>query len=208
MSAKDVKKKAKAAEGKAAKTEKKDKAVKKVKKRKLKGSSKRVIMKKKVKKRKIIVKKSKSASAAKKSGAEKKSKKKGAKTENQKKLDKVKEKIGKKLRASFKGRFGARSVRNVSKKKWQKWRLPRGIDIKKKREQGIWPSTGYRTIKSIRDLHPSGFEVVRVNNAKEVAAVAEGMAVIIGATVGRKKRVEIVKEAAKRKVKLLNARRG
>lgn len=226
MSAEEVKKKAKAAEGKTAKVEKKNKNADKskekkeskekekvkVKKRKIKGASKRLVLKKKVKKKKAGLRKhpakGSKAGEGKKEGVKKEKKTKANKSDEQKETEKVKEKIAKKVRASFKGRFGARSVRNVSKKKWQKWRLPHGIDIKKKREQGIWPSTGYRTRKDVREMHPSGSEVVKVNNATELAAIPEGSTVVVGATVGKRKRIEIVKGAAKRNVKLLNAHRG
>ena len=46
-----------------------------------------------------------------------------------------------KKRHMFRGRFGKRSVRKVSREKWQKWRKLRGIDIVFKKEYGLVPNT-------------------------------------------------------------------
>ncbi len=139
--------------------------------------------------------------------------KKAGEKEERKRVSKSKEAkrlamlVKKKKRYLFRGRFGKRSVRNVSKRKWQRWRMPRGIDIYFKREDGRIPGTGYRTPKSIRFVHPSGFGEALVRNAAEVEALAakkETVAARISAAVGRKKRQEILKKAEELGVFVLN----
>ncbi len=106
---------------------------------------------------------------------------------------------------TFRGRFGNREIRRVKKKKWQKWRYPRGIDIKLRRDDGAMPSTGYQTNNLIKFLHPSGFEEVLVFNSNQLNAVnKELQAIRIASAVGRKKRIEIVKKAKELDVRVLN----
>jgi hypothetical protein len=71
-----------------------------------------------------------------------------------------------------------------------------------------WPptvSTGYKGPKDARGLHPSGYREVLVYNANEVSKVdPKSEAARIAHTVGKKKRAQIVAEAKKRKVFILN----
>jgi large subunit ribosomal protein L32e len=132
------------------------------------------------------------------------SKKKESKKKKPKELVKLIEKIKQKRKPVFRGRFGKKMIRRKSKEKWSKWRKPRGIDIKRKKEDGAIPSTGYRTEKKIRALHPSGFKEVLVRNLNELNQVNKGFAVRIAAGVGKKKRKEITIKAKELGVKLLN----
>ena len=90
------------------------------------------------------------------------------------------------------------------------WRRPRGLDHKMRRKIKGWPptvSTGYKGPKVARGLHPSGFKEVLVHNVQEVAAVdPTTQAARIAHTVGRKKRAQIIAEARKKKVVVLNAK--
>ena len=107
----------------------------------------------------------------------------------------------------FRGRFGSRSIRKVSNKKWQKWRLPRGLDIYFKKEDGLVPGTGYRTPMKIRFVHPSGYKEKLVRNEKEIAdleTVKASVAARISGTVGKKKKREMLKRADSLKIKVLN----
>ena len=66
-------------------------------------------------------------------------------------------------------------------------------------------STGYKGPKAARGLHPSGFREVLVHNINEVAAVDPTVqAARIAHTVGKKKRVLMIAEAKKKKLRILN----
>ena len=127
-----------------------------------------------------------------------------AKTAEMKKAEKMKKKIRKKTHPVFRGRFGKKQFRRKSNKKWQKWRLPRGIDIFFRREDGSMPRIGYRVAKEFRDFHPSGMKEVMVANPAQLSNVGKDVVVRISGTVGKRKRKEIIKKAKEAGVKVLN----
>ncbi|MEM4292618.1 MAG: 50S ribosomal protein L32e [Thermoplasmata archaeon] len=89
-----------------------------------------------------------------------------------------------------------------------KWRVPRGMHSKMRRHYGYRPnvvSIGYRGPRAARDLHPSGFREVLVHNLNELRKInPEVEACRIARTVGMKKRLEILKEAEKMGIRVLN----
>ncbi|HEW93679.1 MAG TPA: 50S ribosomal protein L32e [Thermoprotei archaeon] len=92
----------------------------------------------------------------------------------------------------------------------ESWRRPRGIDSKmrlKKKGRPPIPNIGYRVPKIVRGRHPSGFIEVLVHNVKELEDIdPKRYAIRIASTVGRRKRIEIIKMADKLGIKVLNRR--
>jgi len=134
-------------------------------------------------------------------------KKKPVKITKSKEIKKLSALVRAKKRHMFRGRFGKRSVRKVSREKWQKWRKPRGIDIVFKKEDGLVPGTGYMTPKKIRFIHPSGYKEKLVRNMNELVAMEKekgNTAVKISRTIGKKKKTEILKKADELKIVVLN----
>jgi large subunit ribosomal protein L32e len=115
-----------------------------------------------------------------------------------------------KLRAKMKRkkpdffREGSKNFKRVGKK----WRRPRGDQSKlrkHKKSKGFIPHPGYGSPKSVRGLHPSGFEEVLVFNTKDLERIdPQKQACRIASTVGKKKRIEIMKKTEEKKIKVLN----
>jgi len=105
---------------------------------------------------------------------------------------------------TFRGQFGKRTIRKKSKAKWDKWRFPRGIDIKHEICDGFRPKGGYRTAKAVRDIHPSGFKEHKVSRLADLETVPKNYAIRIDAGIGKRKKLEIVDKAISKKIKVLN----
>lgn len=92
------------------------------------------------------------------------------------------------------------------------WRKVRGIDSatrEKRRGRIAMVSSGYRTPKAVRNLHPSLFVEVMVYRASEVENLdPEVHAVRIASTVGARKRQEIISAADAKLLRVLNPGRS
>lgn len=88
------------------------------------------------------------------------------------------------------------------------WRRPMGKDSKQKRKEksrGKRPNVGYGQPREIRYLHPSGFLEKRVFNVNDLAGLdSKKHAIRISSSVGKMKRLEIIKKAQEMKLKVLN----
>ena len=91
-----------------------------------------------------------------------------------------------------------------------KWRRPHGVDSKMRKKVKGWPAsptTGYRSPKKTRGLHPSGFIETRVHAVDDLAGIdPELQAIRIARTVGGRKRAEILALAKERGIHVLNPR--
>jgi large subunit ribosomal protein L32e len=118
--------------------------------------------------------------------------------------------VGKKVHARKKPRFlRPESWRYVRLK--PNWRKPKGLDNKVRKEFSGWPArvkVGYGSPKELRELHPSGYKDNLVHNVEELSGLNPKLqAARIAATVGRKKRIEIVRKAKELGIHVLNPRR-
>ncbi|GAB6948203.1 hypothetical protein JCM16161A_23330 [Vulcanisaeta sp. JCM 16161] len=88
------------------------------------------------------------------------------------------------------------------------WRRPRGNDNKIRLEIKGYPKrvkVGYGKPRLARNLHPSGFRLVIVHRPEDVDKVDPTKeAIVIGRTVGLRKRIEIVKRAIEKGVRVMN----
>ena len=101
-------------------------------------------------------------------------------------------------------RTDANKIKRLSRSGWRK---AKGRDNKiRRRLRGAMPSPSYGSPKSVKGMHPRGMFEVIVYNLKDLAEVGKELVVRIAATVGNRKKTEIVKEAKKLGLHVLNPR--
>ena len=124
--------------------------------------------------------------------------------------DKTKADLSKRKRMSHKRPAFKRQNWFRYKRLGNKWRRPRGIHSKMRRHfkyRIAVVQSGFRGPASVRGLHPSGFEEVRVNTPREVGNVdPKTQAIRIARTVGDKKREIIVNKADELGIRVFNRR--
>ena len=87
------------------------------------------------------------------------------------------------------------------------WRKPRGIDSKLRlqlRGKGKLVKVGYKSPKAVRGLNREGLKEILVCNINDLNLIKEGMVGVIGSTVGARKKIDIIKKATEKKIKLAN----
>src|SRR3989344_717661 len=89
-----------------------------------------------------------------------------------------------------------------------KWRKPKGIHSKirhKFKGRRKMPSRGYKSPYDVRGLHISGMKMVNISSINELNNIdvkTEG--IIVGKTVGTRKKLEIWRKAKEKGIKVLN----
>jgi len=88
------------------------------------------------------------------------------------------------------------------------WRAPHGKTSRVRRSKKGWPAVvkiGYSRPRATRGLHPSGLREVLVWRAKDLIGLVPKLQVArIAHTVGENKRVQIIDEAKKANIRILN----
>ncbi|MGA8858160.1 MAG: 50S ribosomal protein L32e [Candidatus Bathyarchaeia archaeon] len=88
------------------------------------------------------------------------------------------------------------------------WRAPHGKTSRVRRSKKGWPAVvkiGYSRPRATRGLHPSGLREVLVWRAKDLIGLDPKLQVArIAHTVGENKRVQIIDEAKKANIRVLN----
>jgi len=89
-----------------------------------------------------------------------------------------------------------------------RWRHPKGTDNKIAKGLKGYPKkikVGYGSPGAAKDLHPSGFAIIIVNNIDELGKMdAKTQGACISSTVGKKKRLDIIKKCSELGIKILN----
>ena len=97
---------------------------------------------------------------------------------------------------------------NDPKKRFSgRWKRPKGLQSKiRERRKGNprYIEPGYGSPAAVRGAAAEGLFPVVVSNMSDLTRVTEDHGVVISATVGLRKKVELVKAAVERKLKLLN----
>lgn len=90
------------------------------------------------------------------------------------------------------------------------WRAPHGKTSRVRRSKKGWPAVvkiGYSRSRATRGLHPSGLREVMVWRVKDLLGIDPKLQVArIAHTVGENKRVQIIDEAKKANIRILNPR--
>jgi len=90
----------------------------------------------------------------------------------------------------------------------ESWRSPRGKTSRVRRSKEGWPPVvkiGYARPKAIRGEHPSGLKDIMVWRPKDLEGIdPKTQAARIAHTVGERKRVDILDQAKKSNIRVLN----
>lgn len=89
-----------------------------------------------------------------------------------------------------------------------KWRKPKGIHSKIRHHfkgRRKMPSPGYKSPKKVSGLHSSGLKIVNVFSVADITKIKkESDGIVIPKSIGRKKRLEILRKAKELNIQILN----
>ncbi|MBN1159719.1 MAG: 50S ribosomal protein L32e [Candidatus Diapherotrites archaeon] len=112
------------------------------------------------------------------------------------------------IKKKVKPRFRRQEINKLKKlANNDRWKKPRGINsdkADKMKPNGVHPKIGYSAPKEIRFMHPSGYYETRVFNTQQLESLPENHAIRIGRTVGKRKKLDIIKAAEAKGIKVLN----
>jgi|SRR3989344_924089 len=111
---------------------------------------------------------------------------------------------------SKKPKFLRQDATKIDEVRKGNWKQPKGIHSamrNKKKGYRKQPSMGYGSPRKVRGLSPTGLVPIRVFNLNDLEKVTKNHAVIIGATVGAKKRIEILKQVKTKGLSLLQVKK-
>lgn len=95
------------------------------------------------------------------------------------------------------------------KKLGKRWRKPKGLQSKMRSDikgAGKRVKVGYRTEKKMRGLVRGLVKSKVVYSRKDIESLQKDEAIILASSLGKKKILEIAKEAEKRKISILNTK--
>jgi len=102
-----------------------------------------------------------------------------------------------------------RSDAHKKKRLGKNWRHPKGHHNKMRLCKAGHPGlieVGYRMPRAVRGLEASGLRKVAVHNLRELEKIDPKKECALIANIGMKKKIEIVREAAKRKIAIFNVK--
>jgi len=111
---------------------------------------------------------------------------------------------------SKKPKFLRQDATKIDEVRKRNWKQPKGIHSamrNKKKGYRKQPSMGYGSPRKVRGLSPTGLIPIRVFNLNDLEKVTKNHAVIIGGSVGAKKRIEILKQVKTRGLSLLQVKK-
>lgn len=95
-----------------------------------------------------------------------------------------------------------------ARKKLEKtWRKPKGIHSKmreKKLGKRKQPSVGYKSPRLVRGLSKEGLIPIIIHNLNDLAKATKNHIIILGRTIGNKKRIELLKQIKEKNLKIQN----
>jgi len=88
------------------------------------------------------------------------------------------------------------------------WRKPKGIHSKIRHHfkgRRKMPSPGYKSPAKVKGLHATGLEMIAVSSPQDLTKIKkDSQGIIISKSVGKRKRLEILKKAKEANIKVLN----